>query len=134
MELSVSSRLDHRRHVLSEAGYPLGGRGAAVLRRAGRAGQLPGSGDRSAGQRTDERTGGLAWQLYPAEAVAEDAARRRKAGVPAAVSFATKAEIGLTQLQAQTAQGAPRYCVVADADYGVGTAFRNRLGQLGLPY
>jgi len=78
----------------------------------------------------------VAWpgSCTPPKQWAEDAVRRRKAGVPAAVSFATKAEIGLTQLQAQTAQGAPRYCVVADADYGVGTAFRNRLGQLGLPY
>jgi len=76
----------------------------------------------------------VAWQLYLPKQWAEDAARRRKAGVPAEVGFATKAEIALTQLQSLLAQGAPRYCVLADAGYGVDTAFRNRLSELGLPY
>jgi SRSO17 transposase len=76
----------------------------------------------------------VAWQLYLPKQWAEDAARRRKAGVPAEVGFATKAEIALTQLQALLAQGAPKYCVLADAGYGVDTAFRNRLSELGLPY
>jgi SRSO17 transposase len=76
----------------------------------------------------------VAWQLYLPKPWAEDPARRRKAGVPAAVGFATKAEIALTQLQALLAEGAPKYCVLADAGYGVDTAFRNRLSELGLPY
>jgi SRSO17 transposase len=76
----------------------------------------------------------VAWQLYLPKQWAEDAARRRKAGVPAEVGFATKTEIALTQLQALLAQGAPKYCVLADAGYGVDTAFRNRLSELGLPY
>ncbi|HWR87592.1 MAG TPA: IS701 family transposase [Acidiferrobacterales bacterium] len=76
----------------------------------------------------------VAWQLYLPKQWAEDPARRRKAGVPAEVGFATKAEIALTQLQALLAQGAPKYCVLADAGYGVDTAFRNCLSQLGLPY
>ncbi len=32
------------------------------------------------------------------------------------------------------ASGAPRYCVLADAGYGVDNAFRQRLSDLGLPY
>ena len=76
----------------------------------------------------------VAWQLYLPKQWAEDAARRRKAGVPAEFGFATKTEIALTQLQALLAQGAPKYCVLADAGYGVDTAFRNRLSELGLPY
>jgi SRSO17 transposase len=54
--------------------------------------------------------------------------------VPAEVKFATKAEIALTQLQALLAEGAPKYCVLADAGYGVDSAFRRRLEELGLPY
>jgi len=54
--------------------------------------------------------------------------------VPAEVKFATKAEIALTQLEMLLAEGAPRHCVLADAGYGVDTAFRNRLSELGLPY
>lgn len=61
-------------------------------------------------------------------------ARRAKAGVPAAVKFATKTEIALAQLQALLAAGAPRHCVLADAGYGVDTGFRRRLSDLGLPY
>jgi SRSO17 transposase len=76
----------------------------------------------------------VAWQLYLRKQWAEDAARRRKAGIPAEVGFATKAQIALTQLQALLAQGAPRYCVLADAGYGVDRSFRQRLSELGLPY
>jgi SRSO17 transposase len=76
----------------------------------------------------------VAWRLYLPKQWAEDGARRRKAGVPAEVGFATKAQIALTQLQALLAQGAPRHCVLADAGYGVDTAFRRRLDELGLPY
>jgi SRSO17 transposase len=76
----------------------------------------------------------VAWQLYLPKQWAEDAARRRKAGIPAEVGFATKAQIALTQLQALLAQGAPRYCVLADAGYGVDRSFRQRLSELGLPY
>jgi SRSO17 transposase len=76
----------------------------------------------------------VAWQLYLPKAWADDPARRQKAGVPAEVGFATKSEIALAQLQALLADGAPKHCVLADAGYGVDTAFRNRLSDLGLPY
>jgi len=76
----------------------------------------------------------VAWRLYLPKPWAEDSARRRKAVVPAEVKFATKAEIALTQLQALLAEGAPKYCVLADAGYGVDSAFRRRLEELGLPY
>lgn len=76
----------------------------------------------------------MAWQLYLPKPWAADAVRRRTAGVPAEVGFATKTEIALTQLQALLAEGAPKYCVLADAGYGVDTAFRRRLEELGRPY
>jgi SRSO17 transposase len=76
----------------------------------------------------------VAWRLYLPREWAEDAARRRRAGVPEDVGFATKAEIALAQLQQLLAEGAPRHCVLADAGYGVDAAFRRRLERMGLPY
>jgi SRSO17 transposase len=76
----------------------------------------------------------VAWRLYLTREWAEDAARRHKAGVPPEVEFATKPQIALQQIEALLANGAPRHCVLADAGYGVDTAFRQRLSELGLPY
>jgi SRSO17 transposase len=76
----------------------------------------------------------VAWRLYLPHEWAEDAARRHNAGVPPEVEFATKPQIALQQIEALLADGAPRHCVLADAGYGVDTAFRQRLSELGLPY
>jgi SRSO17 transposase len=76
----------------------------------------------------------VAWQLYLPQEWAEDMPRRKKAGVPQDVAFATKAAIALAQIERLMEQGAPRHCVLADAGYGVDTAFRERLSGLGLPY
>jgi SRSO17 transposase len=82
------------------------------------------------------QTGSLpvAWQLYLPKDWAEDLPRRHKAGVPDELEFATKPAIALAQIERLMAQGAPRHCVLADAGYGVETAFRERLSELGLPY
>jgi SRSO17 transposase len=76
----------------------------------------------------------VALQLYLPKEWAEDLPRRQKAGVPDAVEFATKPTLALAQIERLMAQGAPRYCVLTDAGYGVETAFRERLSELGLPY
>jgi SRSO17 transposase len=76
----------------------------------------------------------VAYRLYLPKAWAEDSERRKKAGVPAEVNFATKTQIALEQLESLLVQGAPKYCVLADAAYGVDQAFRQRLVDLGLPY
>jgi SRSO17 transposase len=76
----------------------------------------------------------VAYRLYLPKAWAEDVERRKKAGVPAEVNFATKTQIALEQLETLLAEGAPKYCVLADAAYGVDQAFRQRLADLGLPY
>jgi SRSO17 transposase len=76
----------------------------------------------------------VAWQLYLPREWADDEARRKKAGVPQEIDFATKTAIALRQLEHLMAQGAPRHCVLADAGYGIDTAFRERLSELGLPY
>lgn len=76
----------------------------------------------------------VAWQLYLPEEWAGDALRRQQAGVPEEVRFATKTQIALAQLQMLLDQGAPRHCVLADAGYGVDTAFRQALSDMGLAY
>ena len=76
----------------------------------------------------------VAWQLYLPQEWADDLARRKKAGIPQDVQFATKPAIALAQIERLMAQGAPRHCVLADAGYGVDTAFRERLSQMGLAY
>ena len=76
----------------------------------------------------------VAWCLYLPKEWAEDMPRREKAGVPHGVQFATKPAIALAQIERLMEQGAPRHCVLADAGYGVETAFRERLSELGLPY
>jgi SRSO17 transposase len=76
----------------------------------------------------------VAWQLYLPEDWASDVARRRKAGVPDDLRFATKTQIALQQLRKLLAQGAPRHCVLADAGYGVDSSFRQALSDMGLLY
>jgi SRSO17 transposase len=76
----------------------------------------------------------VAWQLYLPRSWADDAQRRRKAGVPDEVEFATKPQIALQQLQHLLDEGAPKHCVLADAGYGVDYDFRQHLNEMGLLY
>lgn len=76
----------------------------------------------------------VAWRLYLPKEWAADATRRHKAGVPPEVGFETKPAIALNQIERLMQQGAPKHCVLADAGYGIETAFRERLSELGLPY
>jgi len=83
---------------------------------------------------TEQASVPVSYRLYLPQDWAQDPERRQKAGVPADMGFATKNEIALRQLESLLAEGAPKYCVLADAGYGVDQAFRQRLTELGLPY
>lgn len=76
----------------------------------------------------------VAYRLYLPKQWAGDRARRRQAGVPPEVRFATKGHIALVQLEQLLAAGAPRHCLLADAAYGTEAQFRLRLSKLGVPY
>jgi SRSO17 transposase len=76
----------------------------------------------------------LAWRLYLPEGWANDRARRAKAGVPEDVVFRTKPEIALEQIRTALSSGVPSGVVLADAGYGVDTAFRSALTAIGLSY
>ena len=75
-----------------------------------------------------------AYRLYLPESWARDPKRRRIAGVPKDVAFATKWAIALAAVDRMLAEDLPRAPVVADAGYGVVTAFRDGLTQRGMSY
>ncbi|MDQ2763893.1 MAG: IS701 family transposase [Pseudomonadota bacterium] len=76
----------------------------------------------------------IAHRLYLPKPWADDPARRAQAGVPDDVAFQTKPQIALDQVRAAIAAGVPKATVLADAGYGVDTAFRDGITELGLAY
>ena len=74
------------------------------------------------------------YSLYLPKEWAEDAASRRKAGVPETVRFQTKGQIALRQLEQAVAAGLPAGVVLADAAYGDDHALREGIAGLGLQY
>ena len=76
----------------------------------------------------------IAYRLYLPQDWADDEDRRRRAGVPEDVTFATKPEIALEQIAQALKDGVPQGVVLMDAGYGVNTALREGLTALGLSY
>lgn len=76
----------------------------------------------------------IAWRLYLPHEWADDPARRRQAGIPEEIQFATKPTLALQQIRAAVEQRVPRAPVLADAAYGTDTQFREAIRSLGLPY
>lgn len=76
----------------------------------------------------------IAYQLYLPKDWASDPVRRKTAGVPADIGFATKPEIALAQMREAIATGVQMGVVLADAGYGDETAFRDGITELGMLY
>ncbi|HEV2007882.1 MAG TPA: IS701 family transposase [Burkholderiales bacterium] len=76
----------------------------------------------------------LGYRLYLPREWSDDASRRKAAGVPAAIDFATKGALAFSQIEAALAAGVPRGPVTADAGYGDESAFRDRLCEAGMAY
>src|SRR5262249_36218228 len=76
----------------------------------------------------------VAYRLYVPEAWAQDRRRRRAAGGPDTIEFRPEWQIALEQRTHPTAEGVSAAPVVADAGYGVVTAFRDALTARGMPY
>jgi SRSO17 transposase len=75
-----------------------------------------------------------AYGLYLPVSWANDRKRRQVAGVPDDIGFHTKWEIALSQIASLQQEGVQLAPVVADAGYGVVTAWRDRLTARGFPY
>jgi SRSO17 transposase len=83
---------------------------------------------------TEQASLPIAWRLYLPEIWAGDRKRRRQAGVPDQIRFATKPEIALAQIRQAVGEGVPVAPVLADAAYGNESRFREGLTVLGLRY
>ncbi len=76
----------------------------------------------------------LAMDLYLPRVWADDEGRRDGAGIPTAVTFRTKWEIAVAQVDQALAAGIRPSCVTADAGYGDCSEFRASITKRGLPY
>jgi SRSO17 transposase len=76
----------------------------------------------------------VTYRLYLPKEWADDAARRRKVGVPDDIDFKTKPEIALEQVRWALEAGLPRGIVLMDAGYGASTDLRASITALDLPY
>lgn len=76
----------------------------------------------------------VGYRLYLPKEWSTDLARREKAKVPAEIEFATKPEIALRLIDDAVASGGAPGIVVADAGYGIDTAFRDQLSERDLRY
>ena len=76
----------------------------------------------------------VCYQLYLPQDWAGDAARRRKAGVPADIVFKTKPEIAIDQIRRTVESGLPPGAVLADVGYGNNAQWRSEISALNLPY
>src|SRR5262245_37833802 len=74
------------------------------------------------------------YRLLLPQGWAADKKRRRKVGVPKAISVKTKPEIALEQIEAACRAGLPRGVVLMDAGYGCNTDLRTSISALGLTY
>lgn len=76
----------------------------------------------------------IAYRLYLPKEWCDDKTRRWACGVPEEVTFVTKPQIALQQMQAACEAGIVPGVVLADAAYGDDTQFRDGVTALGLPY
>jgi SRSO17 transposase len=72
--------------------------------------------------------------LYLPESWAKDRARRREAGVPEAVAFATKPKLGRQMLERALDAGVPCAFVTGDSVYGADSSLRRIIGRRGRGY
>jgi SRSO17 transposase len=76
----------------------------------------------------------LGWALYLPQDWCEDAARRRRAKVPAELEFKTKPELGVELIERAARWDVPAAAVLGDCAYGDNTELRERLHRAGREY
>ena len=83
---------------------------------------------------TEQASLPIAWRLYLPESWAKDRKRRKEAGIPKEIPFATKPTIALQQIRQALAGEVTPAPVLADAGYGNDSQFREELTKLRLAY
>ena len=83
---------------------------------------------------TEQASLPIAWRLYLPETWAKDGKRRKEAGLPKEISFATKPTIALQQIRQAIEEEVTSAPVLADAAYGNDSQFREGLTELHLAY
>ena len=83
---------------------------------------------------TEESSTPLDWALYLPEQWIKDKARRKKAGIPEAVTFKSKPELALDLIDEARNWGLSDRLVLADSAYGDGYEFRQGLRDRTLHY
>lgn len=76
----------------------------------------------------------LGWALYLPEEWCDDPERRRKAKIPAAITFKTKPELGAELIERAAGWGLAKAPVLGDAAYGDNTKLRERLAGAECEY
>ena len=76
----------------------------------------------------------IGYRLYLPKDWSVDPKRREKAKVPEDIEFATKPEIAMVLIDEAIAAGGAPKLVLADAGYGVDTAFRDHLTERAMQY
>lgn len=123
--------------VLDDTGFPKDGKGSPGVKRqySGTLGKIGncqvGVSVHAVGKRG---TAPLGWALFLPEEWCEDQERRRKAKVPAEVTFKTKPELGVELVERATGWEVPKAPVLGDQAYGDNTALRDRLDEAGSEY
>jgi len=85
-------------------------------------------------QATEAGTAFLDRELYLPKEWAANPERRRKAGVPGEVKFATKPELAQQMLERAFAEGVPRHWVTGDSVYGASRTLRRWLEEQQQPF
>lgn len=83
---------------------------------------------------TEQASLPIKYRLYLPQVWIDDKARCKQAGVPGDLTFLTKPQISLLQIQQAKAAGVPGDVVAADAGYGDDTHYRDGISALGLLY
>jgi SRSO17 transposase len=83
---------------------------------------------------TEQTSLPIAWRLYLPETWAKDRKRRKEAGIPKKIWFATKPTIALQQIRQAIEEEVTAAPVLADAAYGHDSQFREGLSEWRLAY
>ncbi len=83
---------------------------------------------------TEESSTPLDWALYLPESWVRDPVRRKKTGVPEAITFKTKTELALGLIDEVRQWGLQERLVLTDSGYGDAYVFRQGLRVRQLPY